>query len=62
MACSAAVQAAVWLRRFLRHLDVTAHVEDAILLYSDSTSTLAYAKYPKYHGKAKHIELQYHYI
>uniref|UniRef100_A0A2N9ECP6 Reverse transcriptase Ty1/copia-type domain-containing protein n=1 Tax=Fagus sylvatica TaxID=28930 RepID=A0A2N9ECP6_FAGSY len=62
VACSAAVQEAVWLRRFLQRLGVTAHAEDAILLYSDSTSTLAYAKDPKYHGKAKHIELRYHYI
>uniref|UniRef100_A0A2N9FRW6 CCHC-type domain-containing protein n=1 Tax=Fagus sylvatica TaxID=28930 RepID=A0A2N9FRW6_FAGSY len=53
----AAVQEAVWLRRFLQRLGVTAHAEDAVLLYSDSTSALAYAKDPKYHGKAKHIEL-----
>ncbi len=57
MACSAAVQEAVWLRRFLQHLGVTAHAEDVVLLYSDSTLALAYAKIPKYHGKAKHIEL-----
>uniref|UniRef100_A0A2N9H4X0 Integrase catalytic domain-containing protein n=1 Tax=Fagus sylvatica TaxID=28930 RepID=A0A2N9H4X0_FAGSY len=62
VACSAAVQEAVWLRRFLQRLGVTAHAEDAVLLYSDSTSALAYAKGPKYHGKAKHIELRYHYI
>ena len=62
MTCSAAVQEAVWLRRFLQRLGVTAHAEDAILLYSDSTSALAYAKDLKYHGKAKHIELRYHYI
>uniref|UniRef100_A0A2N9FXB0 Reverse transcriptase Ty1/copia-type domain-containing protein n=1 Tax=Fagus sylvatica TaxID=28930 RepID=A0A2N9FXB0_FAGSY len=40
----------------------TAHAEDVVLLYSDGTSALAYAKDPKYHGKAKHIELRYHYI
>jgi hypothetical protein len=62
VACSTAVQEAVWLRRFLQRLGVTAHTKDVVLLYSDSTSALAYAKYPKYHGKAKHIELQYHYI
>uniref|UniRef100_A0A2N9HTH1 Integrase catalytic domain-containing protein n=1 Tax=Fagus sylvatica TaxID=28930 RepID=A0A2N9HTH1_FAGSY len=62
VACSAAVQEAVWLRRFLQRLGVTAHAEDVVLLYSDSTSALAYAKDPKYHGKAKHIELRYHYI
>jgi hypothetical protein len=62
VACSAAVQEAIWLRRFLQRLGVTAHAEDAVLLYSDSTSALAYAKDPKYHGKAKHIELWYLYI
>ena len=62
MACSIAVQEAVWLRRFLQCLGVTAHAEDVVLLYSDSTSTIAYAKDPKYHGKAKYIELRYHYI
>uniref|UniRef100_A0A2N9HFT4 Integrase catalytic domain-containing protein n=1 Tax=Fagus sylvatica TaxID=28930 RepID=A0A2N9HFT4_FAGSY len=62
VACLAIVQEAVWLRRFLQHLGVTAHAEDVILLYSDSTLALVYAKDPKYHGKAKHIELRYHYI
>uniref|UniRef100_A0A2N9HTU8 Reverse transcriptase Ty1/copia-type domain-containing protein n=1 Tax=Fagus sylvatica TaxID=28930 RepID=A0A2N9HTU8_FAGSY len=41
---------------------VTAHAEDAVLLYSDITSALAYVKDPEYHGKAKHIELRFHYI
>uniref|UniRef100_A0A2N9ERH0 Retroviral polymerase SH3-like domain-containing protein n=1 Tax=Fagus sylvatica TaxID=28930 RepID=A0A2N9ERH0_FAGSY len=62
VACSAAVQEVVWLRRFLQRLGVTAHAEDVVLLYSDSISALAYAKDPKYHGNAKHIELRYHYI
>jgi hypothetical protein len=62
VACSAAVQETVWLWRFLQHLGVTTHPEDTVLLYSDNTSALAYAKNLKYHRKAKHIELQYHYI
>uniref|UniRef100_A0A2N9ER04 Integrase catalytic domain-containing protein n=1 Tax=Fagus sylvatica TaxID=28930 RepID=A0A2N9ER04_FAGSY len=53
VACSAAVQEAVWLRRFLQRLGVTAHAEDAVLLYYDSTSALAYAKDPKYHGEGQ---------
>ena len=57
VACSTTVQEAVWIRRFLQRLDVIAHAEDVVLLYSDSTSALAYAKDLKYHGKAKHIEL-----
>ena len=49
-------------KEILQYLCVTAHAEDAVFLYSDSTSALAYAKDPKYHGKAKHIEFPYHYI
>ena len=51
VACSAVVQEAIWLRRFLQRLGATAHAEDIVLLYSDSTSALTYAKDLKYHGK-----------
>ena len=46
----------------MQRLGITAHAVEVVLLYSDSTSALAYAKHPKYHGKAKHIEVRYHYI
>ena len=36
--------------------------EEAVTLYSDSTTALVYAKDPKYHGKSKHIEIKYHFI
>ena len=50
------------LQRFLQRLGITAHAEEVVLLYSDSTSALTYAKHPKFHGKAKHIEVRYQYI
>ena len=62
VACAAAVQEAVWLKRFLQCLGITAHSEEAVTLYSDSTAALAYAKDPKYHGKSKRIEIKYHFI
>ena len=62
MACSAAIQEAVWLRRFLLRLDSSPHGDEVVLIYSYSTSTLAYAKDPKYHGKSKHIDIRHHYI
>jgi hypothetical protein len=62
VACSAAVQEAIFLMRFLQSLGVTAHASNVVLLYSDSTLALAYAKEPKYYGKAKHIEFRYHFI
>ena len=62
VACSAAVQEAVWLRRFLRRLGTSPYGDEAVLIYSDSTSALAYAKDPKYHGKSKHIDIRHHHI
>ena len=62
MACAATVQEDVWLKRFLQRQGITAHSEEVVTLYSDSTTALAYAKDPKYHGKSKHIEINYHFI
>ena len=62
VACATTVQEAVRLKRFLQRLGITAHSEEAITLYSDSTTTLAYAKDPKYHEKSNHIEIKYHFI
>jgi hypothetical protein len=62
VACSAAIQEAVWLRRFLQRLNIVASAMDPVTIYSDSMAALAYAKDLKYHGKTKHIEIKYHYI
>ena len=62
MACAAVLQEAIWLMRFLQRLGITAHSEEAVTLYFDSTVALEYAKDPQYHGKSKHIEIKYHFI
>ena len=62
VACTAAVQEAVWLKAFLQNLDVTPHNDESVVIYSDNTAALAYVKNPKYHGKSKHIEKKYHFI
>jgi hypothetical protein len=62
VACSAVVQEAVWLRRFLQRLDIVASAMDLVTIYNDSMATFAYAKDPKYHRKTKHIEIKYHFI
>jgi hypothetical protein len=62
VACSTAVQEAVWLRRFLQHLEIVTDAPNPVTIHCDSTATLAYAKDPKYHGKTKHIDIRYHYI
>ena len=50
------------MKKFLQHLGIIAHFEEAITLYSNSTTALAYANDPKYHGKSKHFEIKYHFI
>ncbi|KAK2978828.1 hypothetical protein RJ640_024811 [Escallonia rubra] len=43
-------------------LGVTAHADEAVAVYCDNTVALDFVKDPKYHGKAKHIGLRYHFI
>ncbi|KAK4382869.1 Retrovirus-related Pol polyprotein from transposon TNT 1-94 [Sesamum angolense] len=62
IACTSTVQEAIWLRRFLKSLCIFAHVDDAVVIYCDNTTTIAYAKDPKYHGRTKHIDTRYHFI
>jgi hypothetical protein len=62
VACLAAVQEAVWLRRFLQHLEIVRDALNPVTIHCDSMAALAYAKDPKYHGRTKHIDIRYHYI
>ncbi|KAK2974545.1 hypothetical protein RJ640_007389 [Escallonia rubra] len=62
VACSAAVQEVVWLRSFIQALGVTAHVDEVLAIHCDNTVALDFVKDPRYHGKAKHIGLRYHFI
>ncbi|KAL0461128.1 UNVERIFIED_CONTAM: Retrovirus-related Pol polyprotein from transposon TNT 1-94 [Sesamum latifolium] len=62
VACTSAVQEAIWLRSFLKSLRISAHINDAVVIYCDNTATIAYAKDPKYHGRTKHIDTRYHFI
>ncbi|KAK2974915.1 hypothetical protein RJ640_013771 [Escallonia rubra] len=41
---------------------VTAHADEAVTVHCDNTVTLDFVKDPKYHGKAKHIGIRYHFI
>jgi hypothetical protein len=59
---SAAVQEAVWLRRFLNHLSFCENETDPVLVHSDSQAAIAYTKDPKYHSKTKHIDIKYNFV
>ena len=61
IAFSSTVQEGVWLKRFLDHLKVTSS-EEPVTIMSDSQSSIAYIKDPKFHSKTKHIDIKYHYV
>ncbi|OMO52435.1 reverse transcriptase [Corchorus capsularis] len=61
IACSAVVQEAVWLKRFLGSLGVPSAV-DPVTIHCDSMAAIAYTKDPKYHGRTKHIDMRNNYI
>ena len=62
VACSSTIQEAVWLRRFLQHLEIVKKTSEPMTIYCDRTVVLAYVKDPKYHGKTKHIHIRYHFV
>ena len=61
VALSAAVQEGVWLRQFLEHLRVIPSC-NSLTIMIDSQMSIAYSKDPKFHSKAKHIDIKYHYV
>ena len=62
MAFLATAQEAVWLKRFLYHLDVVKHISQLMVVYSDNEAAIAYTKDPKYHGKTKYIDRRFNYF
>ena len=61
VALSAAAQEAVWLKRFMNHLNITTSNEP-VTVFSDSQSSIAYTKDPKFHNRTKHIDIKYHFV
>lgn len=62
IACTSAVQEAIWLRRFLGHLGITDKLNDPVTLYCDSQAAITYTKDPKYHGRTTHIDTKFNFI
>jgi hypothetical protein len=62
VAFSAAIEEAVWLRRFLNHLGFCENETDPVLVHSDSQAAIAYTKDLKYHSKTKHIDTKYNFV
>jgi hypothetical protein len=60
--CSLATGAAelAWLRQVL--CDLKLYLPSAPLIWCDNTSALALASNPVFHGRTKHIEVDYHFV
>ena len=57
-----AAKKAVWLRKFIIKLGVIPSIDGLVLLYYDSSSTIAQAKEPKSHHRTKHVLCRYHLV
>ena len=62
IACSVAVQEAIWLRRFFGNLGIRGDYVETITIHCDNQAAIAFTKDPKYHGRTKHIDTKNNYI
>ncbi len=60
MALTQATKEAVWLQAVMKELGLCK--DDPILLNVDNQSCVALAKNPAFHGRTKHIDIQFHYV
>lgn len=60
VALTSAAQEAVWLSSLLAEIE--RKEKEATIIYDDSQSALAMSKNPQFHGRAKHIDIKYHYV
>ena len=60
MAFSMAAQESTWLEPLLHELNEKS--EEPIMIYEENQSTICMAMNPKFHGRAKHIDIRHHYV
>ena len=60
MAFVSAAQEAIWIRQL--NLELNHPPSNATVIQEDNQSAIAIAKNPQFHGRAKHIEIKYHFI
>ena len=60
VALSSAVQECVWMRRLLAELGNPSGGPTTIL--EDNQSSIAMARNPQFHGRAKHIDIKHHFV
>ena len=62
VACSTAVQEAVWLKRFIEDLKIVTNSSRPVIIHCDSQAAISFTKDAKYHSKSKHIETKYKFV
>ena len=60
MALARAAQEAVWLQRMM--YDLNKQSINPVIIYEDNQCTICMVKNPQFHGRAKHIDIKFHYI
>ena len=60
VALSNAAQEAIWLRQLLT--DMRSDPVGATVILEDNQSAISMTKNPQYHGRAKHIDIKYHFV
>ena len=59
---SEAVKETVWLRNFLRDLEVIINLEQPMVVYCNNSGAVANSKEPRSHQRGKHMEGKFHLI
>lgn len=60
MALASAAQEAIWMRQLLS--DIKSKPTGATLIFEDNQSAICMTKNPQFHGRAKHIDIKYHFV
>ena len=60
IALASTAQEAMWMRQLTA--DLKSAPSKATTIYEDNQSAIEMAKNPQFHGRAKHIEIKYHFI
>ena len=60
MALARSAQEAIWIKQL--NVELNHPPSHATLIHEDNQSAIAIAKNPRFHGRAKHIEIKYHFI
>ena len=60
MALACAAQEAVWLQQLIS--DLKNKPAGAIMIYEDNQSAIAMSENPQFHGRAKHVDIKFHFI